>query len=135
LHVQAERTQGELWSLARRSFQGDGSRGAFLFVEALGEINARLAKREDVLERHVPELVLVLLFSSFLISAGVVGFVAGGSGHRPSRLSYLMAGIIALLLFIVLDMDRPRRGLINVSQQSMVDVQALVHRTAASSAR
>ena len=34
-----------------------------------------------------------------------------------------MIALIVVLVFIILDLDRPRRGFIEVSQKSLVDLQ------------
>lgn len=49
-------------------------------------------------------------------------------------MTYIMVALIVVLVFIILDLDRPRRGLIQVSQQSLLDLQASV-RSQASLAR
>jgi hypothetical protein len=55
-----------------------------------------------------------------------VGYAAGVAGHRPSIVSYLMVGLVVVLVFIILDLDRPRRGLIEVNQQGLEDVRAAI---------
>jgi hypothetical protein len=37
-----------------------------------------------------------------------------------------MVALIVLLVYIIIDLDRPRRGLIEVSQKSLTDLQAAV---------
>jgi len=37
-----------------------------------------------------------------------------------------MSVLIVLVIFIIIDLDRPRRGLIEVSQQSMLDLAASI---------
>jgi hypothetical protein len=41
--------------------------------------------------------------------------------------------LIASVILLIMDLDRPRRGLIKVSQQSMVDLQDSLKRIAPSS--
>ena len=38
-----------------------------------------------------------------------------------------MVGLIVVLVFVILDLDRPRRGLIEVSKQSLYDLQASIN--------
>jgi uncharacterized oligopeptide transporter (OPT) family protein len=79
-------------------------------------------------------LVLLLLYTTFLLSSAIVGYAAGVVGHRPSVVSYLMVALV-VLVFIILDLDRPRRGFIEVSQKSLVEVQATMVGAAGSPAR
>ena len=37
-----------------------------------------------------------------------------------------MTVLILVLVFVILDLDRPRRGLIRVSEKSMLDLQASI---------
>jgi uncharacterized membrane protein (Fun14 family) len=74
----------------------------------------------------VPELVLLLLYATFLMAGAIVGYASGVAGHRPSFASYIMVALIVVLVFMILDLDRPRRGLIQVSQKSLVDLQASI---------
>ena len=40
-----------------------------------------------------------------------------------SFITYILVTLIVCLVFIVIDLDRPRRGLIQVNQQSILDLQ------------
>jgi hypothetical protein len=97
-----------------------------LFIQSLNGMIDSFGSREAALNRHVPEVVLFLLFGTLLITACVLGFTAGLSGQRASFVTYLMVGLIMIIVFIVIDLDRPRRGLIEVNQQSMLDLQATI---------
>jgi hypothetical protein len=95
-----------------------------LYIQALNEMIDSFASRDAALDRHVPEVVLFLLFATFLLTASLVGYASGVSGHRASFATYILVVLIVFLVFIVIDLDRPRRGLIEVSQQSLIDLQA-----------
>jgi len=105
------------------------------FVDAMEELGQTFRSRQAGLSRHVPELVLLLLYMTFLLSSAIVGYAAGVVGHRPSVVSYLMVALVVVLVFIILDLDRPRRGFIEVSQKSLVDVQATMAGAAGAPAR
>jgi hypothetical protein len=97
-----------------------------LFIQSLNGMIDSFGSREAALNRHVPELVLFLLFGTLLITACVLGFTAGLSGHRASFVTHLMVGLIVIIVFIIIDLDRPQRGLIEVSQKSMLDLQGTI---------
>jgi hypothetical protein len=77
--------------------------------------------RDAALSWHVPEIVLLLLYGTFLMTGIVLGFTSGLSGYRTSFVIYILVGLIVVLVYIVLDLDRPRRGFIHVNQQRMLD--------------
>jgi uncharacterized membrane protein (Fun14 family) len=83
-------------------------------------------RRNAALERHVPEVVLFLLFGTFVMTLGIVGYAAGVAGHRVSSVVYIMVVLIVLLVFVIIDLDRPRRGLIEVSQKSLTELQTSI---------
>ena len=80
-------------------------------------------------------MVLFLLLGTFLITSAIVGFSAGVVGRRPPLVSFAMVGLIVVLVFVILDLDRPRRGLVLVSEKSLLDLQASMKAEAGAIAR
>ena len=125
LMARATQQQTALWALARRALELDpNSYTPILFIESVNTLIDSFGKRDAALQRHVPEFVLMLLYATFLMAGAIVGYACGVGGHRPSMASYIMVVLIVVLVFIILDLDRPRRGLIQVSQKSLVDLHA-----------
>lgn len=83
-------------------------------------------KRDAEVNRHVPELVLGLLYITFVISGALVGYTKGLAGRRTSFVTHIMVWLIVVMVFIILDLDRPYRGVIRVSQQSLIDLQTAI---------
>lgn len=124
---QAINVQNTLWGLARQAAEMDQNPvTSGLFITSLNELIDAFSKRDAELARHVPEVVLFLLYGTLLLTGGIVGFCCGVGGHRPSGVNYIMVVLIVILVFIILDLDRPRRGLIEVSQKGLVDLQAAI---------
>ena len=96
----------------------------------LGQLAAKVNDLSDVSERsralldnHVPEAVLYMLFGVSLIG---IGFVAVGYGMANERRHYstaLFAFVLTLVLLIILDIDRPHRGLVQISDSIMLRQQ------------
>lgn len=97
-----------------------------LFIQSVNELIDSNERRGAALDRHVPEVVLFLLFAAFLLTGGIVGYAAGIAGRRASFVTYVLIALIVLLVFIVVDLDRPRRGLIEVDRSSLIDLQASI---------
>jgi len=119
-----EQAQGVIWDAAVRAAQADPSPvTSGLFVQALNEMIDSYGRREAGLDRHVPETVLFLLYAALLMTGGVVGISSGLAGHRPSRGSSLgMVLLVVGLVFLIMDLDRPRRGVIRVSHAPLIDL-------------
>jgi len=127
LGAETLRLQDRLWSqAAEASLLAPSPATTGLYVQALNEMIDAYGSYSAEIDRHVPELVLLLLFGAFVVSGGVIGFSAGVAGDRPSRATFVMVTLVVLLMFMILDLDRPRRGIIQVNPQSLLDVKALV---------
>lgn len=121
---EAERVQAALWRVAEQTTQQAANPATTgLFVQALNETIDSYGRRVAGLERHVPSFVILLVFGAFVVTGGVVGYTAGLGGHRPANVSYLMVGVIVVLMMMVMDLDRPQRGFIQIDQQSLVKLQ------------
>lgn len=118
--------QGDLWQLAAAAARvSDRPATVNLYVQSLNEMIDANSSRNAALGRHVPELVLFLLYGTFLLTGALVGYASGVSGVRASRGTYVLVSLIVVLVFIIIDLDRPRRGLIEVNQSSLVDLRAM----------
>ncbi len=82
----------------------------------------RYGSRDAALNRHVPEIVLFLMFGTLILTAALVGYSSGVSKHRASFAAYVLLLLIVMMSFLVIDLDRPRRSVVEVSQKSMVDL-------------
>jgi ribose/xylose/arabinose/galactoside ABC-type transport system permease subunit len=117
---QANDTIDELWTLARKAVEQDANPvRTGLFVQALNDAIDSFRKSEAALDRHLPDLVLLLLFVTFLMVGLVVGYATGIDGYRAFFATYIMMALIVVLVFVIIDLDRPRRGLVQVSLESM----------------
>lgn len=124
---QSDRIVDVLWKIAARAAAEDGSPvRSGMFVQALNDMIDAYGSRDAALARHVPEPVLFLMFMTFLLTACLVGYSAGVAGHRTSIPTYILITLISFLVFVIIDLDRPRRGLIEVSQGSLIELQTRV---------
>ena len=131
LRVDTTRAQARLWDVARRAATADPDPVTTgLFAEAVNVLTDAYVRRNAALDRRVPEVVLFLLLGTFLMAGVVVGFATGVAGHRPSLASHVMVALIAILVFIILDLDRPRRGLVQVDEDSLLELRAEFNRRA-----
>jgi hypothetical protein len=125
LLMKAEQDQATLWRLALAAAEEDRSEiTSGLFVESLNELIDSYGRRNAALDRHVPEGVMLLLYGAFLLTWGIVGYTAGTSGYRPSLVAYLMLVFVLIVVFVVVDLDRPRRGLVQIDHTSLTELQA-----------
>ena len=70
----------------------------------------------------MPDPVLVLLALCMVMSSGVAGYSSGQAGRRHIGLWIALNILVLLVLFVVLDFDRPRRGLVQVSHAPLIEL-------------
>ncbi|MXV51169.1 hypothetical protein GS399_09330 [Pedobacter sp. HMF7647] len=73
---------------------------------------------------RVPQSIVIMLFILSITSAFFVGYNSVGKGRFDWTIAVGFCILISTVIFITLDLDRPRRGLIKLetSQQSMIDL-------------
>ena len=71
----------------------------------------------------MPAMLLGLLLACSLVSVASVGYVCGVAGKRNAVMTTALTFLIAGTLWAIIDMDHPRKGLIRVGQQPMLDLQ------------
>ena len=123
---EAETVFNDLWFLASEEARETPNPVAMGFVASLNEMIDALAKRDAAINRDVPELVLYLLFGTFVLLGAVVGYASWVSNVRPGVPVYAMMMLIVILVFLIIDLDRPRRGLIAVDQTKLATTVAVM---------
>tara|TARA_B110000438_G_scaffold303173_1_gene363540 strand:- start:6565 stop:7365 length:801 start_codon:yes stop_codon:yes gene_type:complete len=91
------------------------------FYQSLSSMIQIENKRTAMLRLHVPEPVLFLLFGVFVTVGGMLGYNSGLGKKRPAFPTILLFTLIVLVVFIIIDLDRPKRGIIQVNQDSLHD--------------
>ncbi len=78
-------------------------------------------KRVTALRNHAPVSVMFLLIGTAVVAMGFAGYNAGIAGSRQRITTIIMALTVSLLILLVIDLQRPHRGLIQVPVQALVD--------------
>jgi hypothetical protein len=126
---ETEKLHSALWSHAIAAERQDPRAIATgLFIQSLNEVVDLHARRVAAMENHVPESIFILLLVVATLSLGQVGYGAGIGRDRNLLPTLISVILIASVILLIMDLDRPRRGLIKVSQQSMVDLQTSLKR-------
>lgn len=74
--------------------------------------------------RHLPIPIMAALLATAAISVGLLGFGAGRIGRRFSRLDSIYGTVLAVALWMTIDLDYPGIGFIRVTNLPVVEALA-----------
>jgi hypothetical protein len=93
-----------------------------LFMQTLNEMIDDQGKRLSALRNQIPEVVLLSLFVIAAVSCGFAGYASRLDPLRTRLPVAITASIVSVVIFVILDLDRPNVGFIKINQQSMIDL-------------
>jgi NADH:ubiquinone oxidoreductase subunit 6 (subunit J) len=108
--------QATMVQLVRESIQ-DESRApvAVVLIQTLNGLTSSHVRRLMASRDHLPASIVLLL-----IAASVLGIVILAKNEAPRNASILaFVALVSALVFVIFDLNQPRRGLIQVSQEPM----------------
>lgn len=127
INKKVSKSQGYLVELAQKEM---ASAKSYLFANGFYQSLSTMIqienKRTAMLRLHVPEPVLFLLFGVFVTVGGMLGYNSGLGKKRPAFPTVLLFTLIVLVVFIIIDLDRPKRGVIQVNQDSLQDTMLTI---------
>jgi hypothetical protein len=95
-----------------------------LFIQSLNEVIDLHSKRLTVAFRsRIPTAVWTVLFAVAVMTFLGVGYQGGVSKTGRSLAVYGVVLTFAVVLWLVVDLDRPGEGLLKVSQQPMIELR------------
>ncbi len=113
--------QNEIWTQAVAASSGPEYQSArMLLMPALNEMIDIVTTRSVAIQTHPPLLVWITLSVIALACAGIAGYSASSAEHPKYFYFVAFAVIIAFTLYIILDVEYPRYGLVRLDQVSQV---------------
>jgi hypothetical protein len=95
-----------------------------LFIQSLNELIDLHATRVMVgLRSRIPAVIWVALFFVATLTMATMGYHEGLAGTRRSLASLALVVSFSTVLLLTADLDRLHEGFLQVSQQSMLDLQ------------
>ena len=120
--------QNLLWDQAMSATSKDSrSIPIGLFVQSLNQLIDLHAQRLMVgLHSRIPIVIWFVLIFVAALSFGSMGYQSGLTGARCSPAVLPLALTFAVVLWMVVDLDRPQEGLLRVSQQPMIELRSMM---------
>ncbi len=123
--AEAQRLQSRIWQLAMDAVAIDPRPVTTgLFVPSLNAMIDAHGKCVALVEDQVPESVLWLLLVVATVATVLTGFAAGLTGVRNLVAGSLVSVLIGLVMLLIIDLDRPSRGRIRVSDANLRALRA-----------
>jgi hypothetical protein len=126
-----EQLHDQIWGLVRaEALREPPVQGTESLMQSLNDEWSLHRQRVHAFENRVPDAVILLLFGGTVIALAAVGFAAGIANHRGTVGKLLLAAFLGGTIFVVLDLDRPRRGIFQISQEPISHIKQVLDRTA-----
>ncbi|MEJ2378093.1 MAG: hypothetical protein P8Y71_22830 [Pseudolabrys sp.] len=93
-----------------------------LFVQSVNNMIDLQSERLDAYFNRLPLVIVIGLFAIAGVAGGFSGYSGGVGGQRSRPPLYVVALLVAAVIVLILDLDRPQEGFIRVNQQPMRDV-------------
>lgn len=120
------RLQGMIWNQAVAASQAEGAAPSapMLLLPALNQMIDIATTRAMVLQLHPPFVIFGMLFLVALASALLAGYAMAGGKDRKWLHVIGFALVIGITVYVILDIEYPRFGLIRVDafDQALVDL-------------
>jgi hypothetical protein len=121
---QSAKLQTELWPIAE-SLAREVPQSVVLgmYISSLNEVIDLHEERVMAgLHARVPVTIFILLLSGIFLVLAMVGFNAGLMLRRSSLTAAALIVVLAAVVTLIFDLDRPGGGLLRVSQQPLLDL-------------
>jgi hypothetical protein len=92
-----------------------------LYLQTLNDMIDAQEKRLTAFRNRVPGAVLLALYGIAMVAACFTGYAGWTEVQRSRVADYLVGFVIASVILLIQDLDRPGAGFINISQQPIID--------------
>jgi hypothetical protein len=126
--ARTDEIQHALWSHAVEVGRANPEAEVFaLFIDSLNETIDAHAKRAQAVRTRVSVAVWGVLFGLALLGFSAQGYHNGLAETQRSPAVVTLAMAFSMVIWLVANLDRPQEGVVQLSQQPMLDVQAMMH--------
>ena len=126
--ARANALAGRVWTQAIAASTAEGAKpGApMLLLPALNQMFDIATTRALALQMHPPVVIFALLFGLALAGALLAGYGMAAGRTRPWVHMIVFAAVMALAVYVIIDIEYPRLGLIRVDafDQALIDLRA-----------
>jgi ABC-type multidrug transport system fused ATPase/permease subunit len=127
--TRSQQILNKLWNYAEEMNEQDRSLQEFvLYSSAISTLIDSYNKRLTVVVAYrIPESVLFVLYCISILSMLAFGYQFGISGKGSFKINLLLGIIFALVIFLILALDRPETRLAKIDQKPMIILHDQLH--------
>jgi hypothetical protein len=114
--------QDQLWAIAADAGSKSGSFTTALFIQSLNDMKDADTERISTWRNGIPDPVWLMLGVVTIFSMTALGYEFGTAGYRGWVVTILLAIAFTTVLMLTADLDQSQAGLVQVSQQPLLDV-------------
>lgn len=124
-YARSTEIHADLWAIAEELARTTPDSDLLgLYIETLNQtIDLHATRATAIVYARVPETVLILLIIGAALTMGMVGYSAGLTRRRSFLGAAVLVIVLSAVLTLVVDLDRPRDGFLQVSQQPLIELQ------------
>lgn len=112
-----------LWDIALRGTDGNPQL-MLVVLPSLNDVIDLHTTHLSAAHRGIPTAIMVTLLVSTALALALASFANGQVGRRFPILNFVYGFALAAALWMTIDLDRPRRGTIQISVQPLADTLA-----------
>jgi len=113
-----------LWLQAVAAAENSNSPVSALFIQSINDVIDLHTKRLGIgLRNRVPGIIWVVLYSLIIFSMVAIGYQGGLTSTKRSFVALPLVFAFSAVLMLIIDLDRPGEGMLQINQQSMIDLK------------
>lgn len=112
----------QLWTISASVANAHDSEATALYIESLNQMIDIDASRITALRNRIPESIWLMLTIVAIFSLASMGYQFGLTGIRSWPVTILLVIVFTTVITLIADLDRPQAGLVQVSQQPLLDL-------------
>jgi hypothetical protein len=124
INVQTALLQGEMWSAVIEPASRQPTAVAALVVQGMNDVLNAQGYTQAAWWNRIPVAAWTLLISIGILCNMLTGYV---SQDRSALLFWILPIVLAISLFLIADIDSPRRGVIRLSPQNLESLASSLH--------